>query len=231
MQIAGALAAAHARGLVHRDIKSDNVMVRPDGYVKVLDFGLAKVAIPDDSSEPVNAQSPARAGMVMGTPRYMSPEQARGLDLDASSDIWSLGVVLYEMIAGHVPFDGATTADTISAILSTEPRPLDADAPHTPAAVSAVVMKALRKDRSERYVNAEEMLAALRQALTTLASPPPAAPVQDGSAEEDSVVSATRRAAPRRGPGVCRLRVRVARRAAGLAGGRADHRSPPRGRR
>jgi serine/threonine protein kinase/pimeloyl-ACP methyl ester carboxylesterase len=167
IQIAGALAAAHARGIVHRDIKPDNIMVRPDGYVKVLDFGLAKLATANRSGR-IPPESGTQPGMVMGTPRYMSPEQARGLALDARSDIWSLGVVLYEMIAGRPPFDGATPADAIAAVLGTDPLALELQAPHTLAALSAIVTKAMRKDRLERYADADEILADLRRLTATL---------------------------------------------------------------
>jgi tetratricopeptide (TPR) repeat protein/class 3 adenylate cyclase len=176
IQVAGALAAAHARGLVHRDIKPDNVMVRPDGYVKVLDFGLAKLATAQRPGDQVDLGARrTRPGIVMGTPRYMSPEQARGLDLDQRSDVWSLGVVLYEMVAGRPPFDGATPADAIAAILSTDPLPLEIEAPQTPPPLAAIVAKAMRKNRLERYSDAEELLADLRR-LTLKGT---AAPVAD----------------------------------------------------
>jgi len=163
-QVAGALGAAHARGIVHRDVKPENVMIRPDGYVKVLDFGLAKLNATDDRM-PADMQGHTMPGMVLGTPRYMSPELARGAAADARTDVWSLGVMLYEMIGGRPPFAGATAADLMSAILRTEPVPLELHAPRTPAALVRIVMKALCKSRLERYADASEIaleLAALR---------------------------------------------------------------------
>jgi len=161
MQVASALAAAHARELVHRDIKPENVMVRPDGYAKVLDFGLAKLAGTEPATEPTASALPTRSGQVMGTPRYMSPEQVRGLELDARSDVWSLGVLLYEMVAGRPPFEGITAADVLAAVLTTDPVPLDLHTFHTPPALARVVAKALHKDRLERYAQASEMAADL----------------------------------------------------------------------
>ena len=137
-QIAGALAAAHAAGIVHRDIKPENVMLRHDGIVKVLDFGLAKLTAPP-SINSVDAEAPTRAhiktdpGVVMGTAVYMSPEQARGLTLDARTDIFSLGVVSYELLTGQRPFIGANGAEVIAAILHTEPPALARLAPELPA--------------------------------------------------------------------------------------------------
>ena len=127
MQVASALSAAHAAGIVHRDIKPENIMLRPDGYVKVLDFGLSKLS--EQLRTKIDSEASALAiilthpGMVMGTVQYMSPEQARGLDVDARSDIFSLGVVIYEMIAERAPFVGATTSDVIDSILDKEPHP------------------------------------------------------------------------------------------------------------
>src|SRR5215213_4912448 len=128
LQIAAALNAAHESGIIHRDIKPENVMIRTDHLVKVLDFGLAKLtekknegAAPEDQTLTQNYTTP---GMVMGTAAYMSPEQARGLPTDARTDIWSLGVVLYEMLAGRAPFEGATTADVTVSILEREPAEL-----------------------------------------------------------------------------------------------------------
>jgi eukaryotic-like serine/threonine-protein kinase len=189
-QIANALAVAHSAGIVHRDIKPENVMVRPDGYLKVLDFGIAKLLTGGQgegakgrhgdketgrqeeeetggqkarislSPPPLVSPSFTEAGLVLGTTPYMSPEQARGLAVDERTDIFSLGVLLYEMIAGRLPFDGATRKDIIHAITEREPQPLGAGAP---AALREIVSRALRKDRAERYQSVNELLDDLRR--------------------------------------------------------------------
>ncbi|MFL6211251.1 MAG: protein kinase domain-containing protein [Pyrinomonadaceae bacterium] len=166
-QTAAALAAAHGAGVVHRDIKPENIMLRPDGYVKVLDFGIAKLTEQRPAS--VDTEAATRAlvqtgpGVVMGTAHYMSPEQARGLAVDARTDIYSLGVVLYEMIAGRVPFEGATASDVIAAVLERPSPPLARYAPAAPAQAQWLVNKALRKERDERYQTVKEMLSDLRE--------------------------------------------------------------------
>ena len=168
IQVASALEEAHAAGIVHRDIKPDNIMVRRNGYVKVLDFGLAKLTETVDRS-PLDNEAATRvmvqtdAGVVMGTSHYMSPEQARGKPVDARSDIWSLGVVIYEMVAGRTPFEGETSTDVIVAITQKEPPPLARFAPNVPAELDWIVMKALRKDRDERYQTVKELLTDLRR--------------------------------------------------------------------
>lgn len=165
-QIAGALVAAHAAGIIHRDIKPENVMVRRDGYVKVLDFGLAKLTEPKDSTTdteaPTRAMVNTGAGTVMGTANYMSPEQAKGIHVDARTDLWSLGALLYEMTAGHLPFQGETPTETISLILQKEPPPLTRFANEVPEELERIVTKALTKDLEERYQSAKDMLIDLR---------------------------------------------------------------------
>lgn len=170
VQIASALTAAHARGIVHRDIKPENVMVRSDGYVKVLDFGIAKLLITPREHDGDDTRLRTQPGVVMGTPRYMSPEQARGLALDARTDVWSLGVLLYEMIAGRPPFDGATPADVLAAILRAEPAPLSLGA--TPAAKAAgrLVARTLAKNPADRFASARELHAELTALKTELDS-------------------------------------------------------------
>jgi len=166
MQAAGALAAAHEAGIIHRDIKPENIMVRRDGYIKVLDFGLAKLTEPQgfttDTEAPTKAMVNTGAGTVMGTAYYMSPEQAKGTNVDARTDLWSLGAVLYEMVTGHVPFAGKTPTETISLILQKEPAPLTRYANEVPAELERIVTKALTKDREERYQTAKDLLIDLR---------------------------------------------------------------------
>jgi serine/threonine protein kinase len=175
-QTAAALTAAHAAGIVHRDIKPENIMLRPDGYVKVLDFGLAKLIEPGaaatttgrDSQAPTKEIVHTMPGVVMGTVKYMSPEQARGLPVDAGTDIWSLGVVLYEMVAGRLPFEGDTPNDVIASILKTEPTFLSRLVWETDAELERIITKSLRKRREERYQTIKDMaldLKSLKQRL------------------------------------------------------------------
>jgi eukaryotic-like serine/threonine-protein kinase len=165
VQVAGALAAAHRAGVVHRDVKPENVMLREDGIVKVLDFGLAKLT--EQRADGTEASTvtliKTNPGVVMGTVQYMSPEQARGFEVDARTDLWSLGCVLYEMSAGRVPFEGATRSDVIVSILEREPQPLAQRAPGAPSELESIVSKALTKAREERYQTSKEMLSDLRQ--------------------------------------------------------------------
>ena len=171
IQIANALAAAHEAGIVHRDIKPENVMIRNDGIVKVLDFGLAKLTERKREGEKKREEDSSTAtGIVMGTPRYMSPEQARGEKVDARSDIFSFGVMLYEMLAGAAPFAGKTNTDVILAIIEKEPPPLSHYSPAIPETLEWLVSKALTKEREERYQTAREMLVDLKRIQHKLVS-------------------------------------------------------------
>lgn len=167
-QIAAALEAAHEAGIVHRDIKPENIMLRNDGLVKVLDFGLAKLTeietVAADSEASTLAEVRTNPGVVMGTVAYMSPEQARGQAVDARTDIWSLGVVLYEMLSGKLPFPGDTTSDIIASILKTEVEPLENLKKEIPRELESIYFKALAKDANERYQTTQEFLQDLRQA-------------------------------------------------------------------
>ena len=168
IQIAGALEEAHAAGIIHRDIKPENVMIRRSGHVKVLDFGLAKLmekpASDDTDTEAVTrALVQTDAGMVLGTSQYMSPEQARGKPVDARTDIWSLGVVLYEMATGRPPFHGETKTDVIVAIAKNDPPPIARFAPNAPPEFEWIVLKALRKDVDERYQTIKELESDLKK--------------------------------------------------------------------
>jgi serine/threonine-protein kinase len=149
-QVASALGAAHAAGIVHRDVKPENIMLRKDGIVKVLDFGLAKLLERGDHAGPTRAAD-TTPGTVLGTVQYMSPEQARAQETDSRTDIWSLGVVLYELLAGRWTFPGTSTSDVIVAILKTDPPPLTRYASDAPPELERIVTKALQKDREERY--------------------------------------------------------------------------------
>ncbi len=167
-QVAAALQAAHEAGITHRDIKPENVMSRSDGLVKVLDFGLAKLSGARPSSQPSTSESlNTRSGMVMGTASYMSPEQARGEKVDHRTDIFGLGVMLYEMLAGRRPFEGATANDVMAAVLTSEPVSLGEVTPEVPASLCRIVQRCLEKRPGQRFQSAGD----LGFALGTLSTP------------------------------------------------------------
>jgi serine/threonine protein kinase/Flp pilus assembly protein TadD len=175
-QIATGMAAAHEAGVVHRDLKPDNVMIRPDGLVKVLDFGLAKSVVPPPAESALATWPQTTAGTIAGTVRYMSPEQTRGLPLDARSDVFGLGIVIYEMLCGRPPFDGATATDVMLAIVDRAPPALEGRRPDTPLELRGVVMRCLEKEAAGRYASGRELKEAL---LALSARAPPAKPRDD----------------------------------------------------
>ena len=171
LQVASALAAAHEAGIIHRDIKPENVMLRPDGLVKVLDFGVAKLserpaassASEADSRAPATVPLSTQPGGVIGTVHYMSPEQACGQKIDARSDIFSLGVVLYEMLAGHRPFEGATLTDVVTALLTSNPVPLSQARLDVPPELERIVSRCLEKGPDARCGSAAELRVELQR--------------------------------------------------------------------
>jgi serine/threonine-protein kinase len=158
MQIASALDDAHAAGIVHRDIKPDNVMVRANGLVKLLDFGIAKLSVPAAATDDTALRPQTRAGLLIGTPQFMSPEQVRGLPVDHQTDIFSLGVVMHHMLSGQSPFAGDTVSDVLAAVLTREPRRLT----EVPAALADMVTRTLKKDTRDRYRSAGDLLRDLK---------------------------------------------------------------------
>ncbi len=171
-QIASALQTAHSAGIVHRDIKPDNVMIRQDGLAKILDFGIAKLSESPKSVGEEDAtaiQKPSTSpGMIIGTANYMSPEQAKGKEIDARSDIFSFGIVFYEMLTGKRAFEGETALESISSILKDEPKPISQFLPEVPKEIERIVSKTLRKDREERYQTAKDLVIDLKDAKQSL---------------------------------------------------------------
>ena len=163
IQVASGLVAAHAAGIIHRDIKPENLLVRGDGLIKIVDFGIAKLSEGHKLAHrpATSAAAPAantRTGTIIGTAKYMSPEQARGQDVDGRTDVFSLATVIYEMLAGRAPFEGDTDSDVVAEILKTEPPLLSEVVPGVPAELSRIVAKALRKNRAERYDSSAQLL-------------------------------------------------------------------------
>lgn len=168
IQVAGALCTAHDARLIHRDIKPENIMIRPDGYVKILDFGLAKLVERKNRSilgldNSTLTENQTAKGIILGTINYMSPEQAKGEDVDEGTDVFSLGAVLYEMIAGRTPFWGDSVAETLANLINQEPPSLGDIAPNVPPSMTALIGKMLQKRASDRHETMNQVVTELKE--------------------------------------------------------------------
>ena len=168
-QVVDALSVAHEAGVVHRDIKPENVIVRADGLVKVLDFGIAKLTAEDSDSSPDHLTT--KTGVIMGTASYMSPEQVRGQKVDHRADIFSVGAMLYEMLSGERPFEGETMADVMAAVLVKEPKPLDTSVSNMPATLQRIVDRCLEKRPEKRFQTASDLAFSLKELSVLISTP------------------------------------------------------------